>query len=328
MRAAHTKVWHAKEIRMDLQVYGMRNVMELATTLIAVDSMSGGKATVIHGNVAHLVGADASMNAAASINTAQANAVSADAALPLADVATNYDTQFLRFSVRRPDMRILFNVTRGLYHIVARRSAGIASVKDLRGKRVATFPRTSSSYYLAKELEANGLHETDVDIVALAPIFEISKAIIEKRVDAISIWEPASQAAMDSLGTDAIELKTPGVYCSYFNLNTTTEKLADPGKREQMVELTRHLIRASKLVKERPQIGCEWLAQASGYDRGLIERAFRYHDYCASIAPDQLDVLVDQDKWIAQEQGRAPRTREQLASLLDYSVYNEAVAGL
>ena len=313
---------------MDLQVYGMRNVMEQATTLIAVDSLSGGKATVHHGNVGHLVGADAAMNPAASINTAEAKAISSETLLPLADVATNYDTQFLRFSVKRPDLRILFTVTRGLYHIVARRSAGITTVKDLRGKRVGTFTRTSSSYYLSKELEAHGLRETDIEIIALAPIFEISKAIVEKRVDAISIWEPASQAAKDGLGADAIELKTPGVYASYFNLNTTAGKLADPAKRKQMVELTRHLIRASKLVKEKPQIGHEWLAKATGYERGLIERAFPYHDYNVSIVPNHLDVLFDQDQWIAQEQGRAPRSREALSTLLDYSVYHEAVAGV
>ena len=201
---------------MDLQVYGMRNVMEQATTLIAVDTMSGGKATVNHGNVAHLVGADASMNSAHSINTPEAKAISAEAALPLADVATNYDTQFLRFSARRPDMRILFTVTRGLYHIVARRSAGIASVKDLRGKRVGTYTRTSSHYHLYKALEANGLQESDIEIVALAPIFEISKAIIDKRVDAITIWEPGSQAAKDGLGADAIELKTPSAQFPLF----------------------------------------------------------------------------------------------------------------
>ena len=313
---------------MDLQVYGMRNVMELATTLIAVDTLSGGKATVQHGSVAHLVGGDASMNAAASINTHEAKAISAHAALPLADVATNYDTQFLRYSVKRPDMRILFCVTRGLYHIVARRSAGIASVKDLRGKRVATLPRTSSAYHLFKALEANGLRESDVEIVGLAPIFEISKAIIEKRVDAVTIWEPALQTVKDDLGADAIELKTPGVQSHYFNLNTTAEKLADPHKRKQMVELTRHLIRASTLVKEQPRMAHDWLVKATEYERGLIERAFHQHEYCASIAPDQLDVLVDQDQWIAREQGRTPRSREALSTLLDYSVYHEAVAGM
>ena len=311
---------------MDLQVYGMRTVMEQATTHIAVDAMSGGMAAVHHGNVAHLVGADASMNSAAVINTAEARAISEEASQAVADVATNYDTQFLRFSAKRLDMRILCTVTRGLYHLVARRSAGINSVKDLRGKRVATQPRTSSAFYLAKELEVNGLSESDVAIVRLAPIFEITKALVEKRVDAICIWEPASQAALDTLGADAIELKTPSVPVPYFNLNTTAAKLADPAKRRQMVELIRHLIRASHLVKEKPQIGCDWLAKATGFEPGVIARAFRYHDYTTCIVPDQLDVLCAQDAWIAEEQGRAPRACEQLATLLDYSVYHEAVA--
>ncbi len=313
---------------MDLQVYGMRNVMEQAPTHIAVDAMSGGKAVVQHGNVAHLVGADALMNSASVVHTAEARAISAEAAQPVADVATNYDTQFMRFSAKRPDMRILCTVTRGLYHIVARRSAGIGSVADLRGKRVGTFPRTSSHYYLTGELKAHGLAERDVEVVGLAPIFEISKAMIERRVDAICIWEPASQAARDGLGADAIELKTPGVLTPLFNLNTTTAKLADAGKRKQMVELIRHLIRASALLKTQPHIGCDWLAKSSGFDRGQIERAFRYHDYTTAILPNQLDIIAGQEPWIAAEQGRAPRTREQLATLLDYSVYHEAVAGM
>ena len=317
-----------REVPLDLQVYGMRNVMEQATTHIALDAMSGGKAAVQHGNVAHLVGADASMNSASVVHTAEARAISAEVAEAVADVATNYDTQFLRFSAKRPDMRILCTVTRGLYHIVARRSAGIRSVADLRGKRIATFPRTSSHYYLAGELKAHGLSESDVEIVGLAPIFEISKAIIDKRADAICIWEPASQAARDSLGADAIELKTPGVLTPLFNLNTTTAKLAEAGKRQQMVALIQHLIRASALVKTQPQIGCDWLAKSSGFDRGQIERAFRYHDYTTCIVPNQLDVIAGQEPWIAAEQGRTPRTREQLATLLDYSVYHEAVAGI
>ena len=169
---------------------------------------------------------------------------------------------------------------------------------------------------------------TGVQTCALPIFFELSKAIIEKRVDAICIWEPGSQAAKDGPGADAIELKTPGVFASVFNLNTTAAKLADPAKRRQMVELTRHIIRASKTVKENPRIGCDWLAKASGFDAGLIARAFRYHDYSPLIVPNHLDMLVDQDQWIAREQGRAPRTREALATLFDYSVYHEAVAGL
>ena len=46
-----------------------------------------------------------------------------------------------------PGLRIILTVSEGYYRIVARRSAGISSLADLKGKRIATFPSTSSAYY-------------------------------------------------------------------------------------------------------------------------------------------------------------------------------------
>ena len=39
-----------------------------------------------------------------------------------------------------------------------------------------------------------------------------------------------------------------------------------------------------------------------------------------------LDVMVDEEKWLAALQQRAPRSRDQLARLIDRSVYDEARA--
>ena len=60
------------------------------------------------------------------------------------------------FRCEHPDLRIIFNVTEGLYRIVARRSAGIASVADLKGKRVATIAPTSAGYFLHRMLATRG----------------------------------------------------------------------------------------------------------------------------------------------------------------------------
>src|SRR5262245_18095982 len=59
-----------------------------------------------------------------------------------ADVATNAETQALRQSVDHPDLRIILTVSEGFYRIVARRSAGVTQLGDLRGKRIATAPNT------------------------------------------------------------------------------------------------------------------------------------------------------------------------------------------
>jgi NitT/TauT family transport system substrate-binding protein len=153
---------------VDLRVFGVHTVLELAPVLLAVDRVSGGKARVSNGGVAHLGGVGrrqrAPVNASRPTNSAPPLQGSGEA-----DVATNAETQALRLSVERPDLRIIMTVSEGLYRIVARRSAGIGSVRDLAGKRVGAFPWTSAAYYLHKELLNAGLNDDAVDIRGLSP---------------------------------------------------------------------------------------------------------------------------------------------------------------
>jgi NitT/TauT family transport system substrate-binding protein len=315
----------------ELKVYGVHRVMENATVHMAVNSMSGGKNKVHNGGAAYLVGTDASMNPAAGVKTAQARDHGGVTETPqaLADIAMNADTQLLRYSWKRPDMRVLFNVTRGYYEIIARKSHGITKPSDLKGKKIGTFPRTSAAYFLAKELEAYGMKEEDVTIVPLAPELAISQALIDNELDAVAIWEPAAQHAKEGITDDAIIFHRKESYFLPLGCNTTLAAISDPEKRKQIVTFIQHLIRASKQMKEDPNEGIDFLVKASGFDRGLVARCLDPAlDFCAQIEPNQLDVLVEQEVWVAKEQNRAPRSREQLATLIDTSVYNEAVAGM
>lgn len=309
-----------------LKVYGVHVVLEIAPVLLAVEQMSGGRQKVNNGGIGFLIGASPSMHAAQGINTAAARALASTVPTADADVVTNAETQALRFSIERPDIRILMNVTAGLYRIVARRSSGIETLKDLRGKKISTFPRTSAAYYLFRELQSVGLKESDVQIVPLAPITEISAAIGRREVDAIAIWEPASQEAIELLGSDAIEFQTPGLYREIFNLNTLAGKLADPAKREQIVVFLRAVIAAAKQIREDPERAWQLTAQYSGYDINLIKRSWKHHRFEPHMPADLLDVLVEEDKWIAAETNRRPRTRAELSTLIDDSAYREAIS--
>ncbi len=55
-----------------------------------------------------------------------------------ADIATNAETQALRQSVDHPNLRIILTVSEGFYRVVARRSAGMTKLADLKGKKIAT----------------------------------------------------------------------------------------------------------------------------------------------------------------------------------------------
>jgi NitT/TauT family transport system substrate-binding protein len=62
-------------------------------------------------------------------------------------------------------------------------------------------------------------------------------------------------------------------------------------------------------------------------DEALVARVWRHHAYPATLVPDLLDVLVEEEAWLASQAGRAPRSRAELARLIDGSVLEEALAG-
>jgi hypothetical protein len=68
----------------------------------------------------------------------------------------NATTQMLVVIRDNPKVRLLFTLTEGLYRIVAKRSAGINTLADLKGKRIVVPRSTSANYYLVAMLRSAG----------------------------------------------------------------------------------------------------------------------------------------------------------------------------
>src|SRR5581483_9366474 len=94
-----------------LRSAGNMTTIELSPLLVSANGIYPGEISVVNGGI------PAIMNG-------------------MVDVATNAETQLLRQSVDYPDLRVIFTVAEGLYRIVAKRSAGIRRVADLKGKRI------------------------------------------------------------------------------------------------------------------------------------------------------------------------------------------------
>ncbi|WP_334162648.1 ABC transporter substrate-binding protein [Phenylobacterium sp.] len=242
------------------------------------------------------------------------------------DLATNAETQVLRAPVERADLRIILTVAEGMYRIVGRRSAGISTVADLRGKRIATSIQSSSGYFLHLMLARGGMTFADVTVVDVMPYKAMVDALKNGEVDAISIWEPHSENAMRALGSDAVELPGQGVYRELFNLNTTAATLSDPAKRAQIVQFVRELIDTTDAMNRDPRRAQELVAAAGGYSLEEVAASWRHHAFTANFPDDMLDVMVDEEIWLAALQQRAPRSRDELARLIDRTVYDEARA--
>ncbi|WP_417620838.1 ABC transporter substrate-binding protein [Parasphingorhabdus sp.] len=242
-----------------------------------------------------------------------------------ADVATHAETQALRYSVDHPEIRIILTATEGEYRIVARRSAGIASISDLKGKRIGTLPNTSADFFVHRMLAHNGIGADELTIQRVS-IADMADALVARQVDAIAIWDPYGADAARAIGADLITFSDPDVYRERFNLNSTSERLADPAKRRAIVRFVRAVIDASTALKDDPSRAQALIAERSGFSPEQVAGAWPHLRFPAAIPGDLLDAMVVEEQWLAQRAERTPRSREELAGLIDHSVYEEAMA--
>lgn len=300
-----------------LRIYGNLSLLEIAPVLLAVDRVYPGKTLVRHGSVMALWNKGSDLVSLAS--TGQA------------DIATNSETQILHCSAENPDLRIIFTIAECPYRIVARRSAGIARLADLRGKRIGTQPESSADLFLNALLRTGGLADSDVTYVPFmaktdAPVSLLPEALRSGKVDAVALWEPQVERARRAIGNDAIEFYDPAVYTEKFCLCTTQTNLDDPSMRPRIVAFVRALIDATRRLKVEPEIGWDLVSKAAELDTEIVRDAWPYFNYPGTLAVDMLDVLARHDVWVAERQDRTPRDRATLARLVDDSVLREARA--
>jgi len=114
------------------------------------------------------------------------------------------------------------------------------------------------------------------------------------------------------------------VYRELFNLNTSAKVLADPDKRRAIVELLRSLITSSDQIRQRPRQYWPLIAVKLNYTPETVAKSWPNLRYAGGLTPDLLDVMVEEETWVARERSRPARTRSQLASLIDRSLLDEA----
>jgi sulfonate transport system substrate-binding protein len=298
-----------------LRIYGNLSLLEMAPVLLAAERFYDGPTYIQHGGVMALWGEGSELASLSSSGQA--------------DIALNTETQALRGAERHPDMRFIFTVAECPYRIVARRSAGIASLADLRGKRVGTQIESSAEYFLDAMVRCVGLSAADTTLVPFMmktekPLNMLPEALRDGEIDAIAMWEPQVERARRLIGDDAIIFYDPAIYTEKFSLCTAQARLDDTAKRTQIVAFAKALMEASRHLRADPEPGMHLVAKRSGLDLQTIRNAWPYFIYPATLATDTLDFCDVIEPWIAALQDRPPRERTTLARLIDDSVVREA----
>lgn len=181
-------------------------------------------------------------------------------------------------------------------------------------------------------LARESLALSDVTLVT-EPLGKIAAGLANNQYDATAIWEPDSESsirALRDIGEDVVIFSGAGVYHEYYNFYSRADLLADPDKRREIVKLVRAIIDAAKEINTNPAVAAEAqaLVAKSGHRYTVEEVAHSWPNvhFVAAFDDGLLDVLVEEEIWLAPQQSRETRSREELAKLIDRSIYEEAIA--
>lgn len=213
-----------------------------------------------------------------------------------ADFATVAETPVMFNVLKGEKIYVIANIEINSMNngIVARKTAGIATPGDLKGKRVGFTPGTTSDFFLDSFLTANGLTRKEIQAIALKPE-EMQEAIETDKVDAASVWNYPLTQIKHRLGTDGIVFHDRAIYTETFNLAARQDYVRK--NPETVKRFLRAMIKAEEFVAQHPEDAQTIMSIATKIDKNLIHEvwnAFNYH-----VVLDQTLVLTleDETRW-------------------------------
>ena len=230
------------------------------------------------------------------------------------DVATAAELAMLTAAPSRRELAIIATISTSSYQIklVARRSAQIAEAPQIRGKRVGTVIGSSAQYFLDNWLVYNDIDPASVAVVGLAPD-DVAKALDERAVDAVAIWEPIASTAALMLGGDAVVFASPRVYTQHFNLMAARTAIA--GRGADIQRLLRALIRAQDFIRSDPRAARALLVARLHLPAAIVAAVVDSQDYRVRLDQSLVTTMQSEARWAARSAGAARATIDVLGTI-------------
>jgi NitT/TauT family transport system substrate-binding protein len=180
------------------------------------------------------------------------------------------------------------------FGIVGRQDSGITTPSSLRGKRVGATFGTGGHFFLTSFLLREKLSVRDVTVVDLK-VEDMAEALAQKRVDAVSVWEPILGNVRAALGADGLSFSGMGVYGGLFNLAGTRAFVA--AHPEKMEMALRALTKGAKLCREAPSAAREITARFMKTEAASLERLWPLYRFQVTLDQALILALEDEARW-------------------------------
>jgi NitT/TauT family transport system substrate-binding protein len=219
------------------------------------------------------------------------------------DITTAADVPTSAVLTRTPTLRVVADGSRWEgSRIVARRSAGIATIQDLAGKSIGTPLGTSAAYFISNALAQDNIN---ANLVQVSPSAMVTAAT-QRNVDAVSIFQPYQAQVIQSLNTDAVEL-TGGTYSQHSLYLATQQAVSAKGKA--ITAFLGALDEAGTALSQKNGAATDAVAKATQLDPELLRTVLAEFDFTLQLNPDLAQKLTQLGEWAKTQGSVEPSTQ-------------------
>lgn len=164
------------------------------------------------------------------------------------------------------------------HSLVAGPDSGIASIADLKGKKIGLPRGTGAEGYLTGLLQANGLKPDDVTLVNVKPA-DLPAALMQKDVAAFAVWEPWPSTAIVKV-PGSVRIASGGCPTCYIPAAFLTSKSEVEKNPEALRRFMAAISESEQWVRqnsdEAAEINMHWI---SGVELPVMKEAIKQANF-------------------------------------------------
>ena len=211
-----------------------------------------------------------------------------------ADIATTAEAPTTAAAMSGQKIAFLARTEYSFIKTLTATSAGIKTLSDLKGKRIAFTAGTGGEVYTMELLKKAGLGKDDVTLVNLRPQ-DMVAALASGSIDAYGTWEPHIANGVKALGPKATPLDTRGIYAETFNIVVMQDYLQK--KPEVVRSFLKSLVEAEAWIKANPDEAIKVVAEFAKMPVDDLKPIWADYVYQVALDGQVLDVLNAHAGW-------------------------------
>lgn len=182
--------------------------------------------------------------------------------------------------------------------VVARADSNVSQPDQLRNKTLGYVRGSASQYVLDSVLVYNGIDPDTTNLKLVTPESAL-RALVDKEVDALCIWEPFASLIELQLGSEVTLVPIPKLYTTTFNLIAMKSVIAN--KPEELQRLIRALRDSTEFIQANPEKAKATAARRLRVPVVLIEKIFNDYRFRLSLNRSLPRTMEGQARWAMRE---------------------------